>query len=472
MTTFVEAVKNQGARTENGMKARKSTANACVDLFFKIGAMRGKDVTKEFVAAYVENKDLALRIAQWARDVRGGSGERKLFRDILVLLEKTDIESAKALLSKVPEIGRWDDIFVFESKVMKTAAYTMLGDALRAKNGLAAKWTPRKGAIALEIREFFGMSPKFYRKSLVEMTKVVESQMCAKEWDEINFSHVPSVAHARYKKAFGRNTEKYGEYVKALVKGDDPKVKVNAGAVYPYDVLKGVINYYGSANYTKDQLDVVVKQWEALPNYIGDANVLALVDVSGSMSCPAGQSGSVSCMDVAVSLGLYVADKNKGKFKDTFLTFSGKPELLHLKGNVVQKAQQMVKSNWDMNTDLVKAMDKILSTAITGNVDQSEMPEMLLIMSDMQFDQCAKFDDSAMQMIRRKFTDAGYNVPQIVFWNLNAKDNVPVKYDTRGVAMVSGFSPAVMKSVLSADMENFTPEGIMLKALMVPRYDM
>jgi hypothetical protein len=472
MTTFVEAVKNQGARTENGMKARKSTANACVDLFFKIGAMRGKDVTKEFVAAYVENKDLALRIAQWARDVRGGSGERKLFRDILVLLEKTDIESAKALLSKVPEIGRWDDIFVFESKVMKTAAYTMLGDALRAKNGLAAKWTPRKGAIALEVREFFGMSPKFYRKSLVEMTKVVESQMCAKEWDEINFSHVPSVAHARYKKAFGRNTEKYGEYVKALVKGDDPKVKVNAGAVYPYDVLKGVINHYGSANYTKDQLDVVVKQWEALPNYIGDANVLALVDVSGSMTCTAGQSGSVSCLDVAVSLGLYVADKNKGKFKDTFLTFSGKPELLHLKGNVVQKAQQMVKSNWDMNTDLVKAMDKILATAIAGKVDQSEMPEMLLIMSDMQFDQCAKFDDSAMQMIRRKFTDAGYNVPQIVFWNLNAKDNVPVKYDTRGVAMVSGFSPAVMKSVLSADMENFTPEGIMLKALMVPRYDM
>ena len=472
MSTFVEAVQNQTARTENGMKARKSTANACVDLFFKIGAMRGKDVTREFVAAYVENKDLALRIAQWARDVRGGSGERKLFRDILVLLEKTDIESAKALLSKVPEIGRWDDIFVFESKVMKTAAYTMLGDALRAKNGLAAKWTPRKGAIALEVREFFGMSPKFYRKSLVEMTKVVESQMCAKEWDEINFSHVPSVAHARYKKAFGRNTEKYGEYVKALVKGDDPKVKVNAGAVYPYDVLKGVINHYRSVNYTKDELDVVVKQWEALPNYIGDANVLALVDVSGSMSCPAGQGGSVSCMDVAVSLGLYVADKNKGKFKDTFLTFSGKPELLHLKGNVVQKAQQMVKSNWDMNTDLVKAMDKILSTAIVGAVDQSEMPEMLLIMSDMQFDHCAKFDDSAMQMIRRKFTDAGYNVPQIVFWNLNAKDNVPVKYDTRGVAMVSGFSPAIMKSVLSADMENFTPEGIMLKALMVPRYDM
>jgi hypothetical protein len=473
MSTFVEAVQNQTARTENGMKARKSTAKACVDLFFKIGAMRGQDVTKEFVAAYVENKDVALRIAQWARDVRGGSGERKLFRDILVLLEKTDPESAKALLRKVPEIGRWDDIFVFKTKEMKAEAYTMLGDALRARNGLAAKWTPRKGEVALEVRAFFGMSPKFYRKSLVELTKVVESQMCAKDWDEINFSHVPSVAHSRYKKAFGRNTEKYGEYVKALVKGDDPKVKVNAGAVYPYDVLKGLVNQYFSANYSKDQLNVITAQWEALPNYIGDANVLALVDVSGSMSTPAGGYGSkstVTCMDIAVSLGLYCADKNKGKFKDTFLTFSGKPELLHLKGTIVQKVQQMVKSNWDMNTNLVKAMDKILSTAIAGNVPQSEMPEMLLIMSDMQFDQCAKFDDSAMQMIRRKFTDAGYTVPKIVFWNLNAKDNVPVKYDTSGVALVSGFSPAIMKSVLASDTDNFTPEAIMLKTVMSDRY--
>ena len=475
MSTFVEAVQNQTARTENGMKARKSTAKACVDLFFKIGAMRGQDVTKEFVAAYVENKDVALRIAQWARDVRGGSGERKLFRDILVLLEKTDPESAKALLRKVPEIGRWDDIFVFKTKEMKAEAYTMLGDALRARNGLAAKWTPRKGEVALEVRTFFGMSPKFYRKSLVELTKVVESQMCAKEWDEINFSHVPSVAHSRYKKAFGRNTEKYGEYVKALVKGDDPKVKVNAGAVYPYDVLKGLVNQYYDANYSKDQLDVITAQWEALPNYIGDANVLALVDVSGSMSTPAGGYGSkstVTCMDIAVSLGLYCADKNKGKFKDTFLTFSGNPELLHLKGTIVQKVQQMVKSNWDMNTNLVKAMDKILSTAIAGNVPQSEMPEMLLIMSDMQFDQCAKFDDSAMQMIRRKFTDAGYTVPKIVFWNLNAKDNVPVKYDTSGVALVSGFSPAIMKSVLASDTDNFTPEAIMLKTVMLDRYAM
>ena len=476
MNSFVSAVKDQSTRTTNGMVARKSTANACVDLFFKIGASRGKDITKDFVAAYVENKEVALRIAQWVRDARGGAGEREIFRQILTYLDKHDQDAAAKLLMKVPEIGRWDDIFVVKSDKLKYQAYSMLGDALRAKNGLAAKWTPRKGDTAVEIRNFFGMSPKFYRKSLVELTRVVESQMCSKEWNEINFSHVPSVAHARYKKAFFRNTPEYAKYVAELTK--DPKdrtvqVKINAGAVYPYDVLKGVIGSYNK-NYNATELGALQAQWDAMENFIGDANVLPLVDVSGSMSCKAGGHASQSattCMDVAVSLGLYCADKNKGKFKDTFLTFSSSPELLHLNGNIVQKVQQMVKSNWGMSTDLVKAMDKILSVAKNGNVPQEEMPEVLMIMSDMQFNQCARFDDSAMQMIKRKFEDAGYTMPSIVFWNLNAHDNVPVKHDASGVALISGFSPQIMVSVLGGDADKFTPESIMLKAVMVPRYD-
>ena len=248
-------------------------------------------------------------------------------------------------------------------------------------------------------------------------------------------------------------------------------VKINAGAVYPYDVLKGVIGAYNN-KYNSTELGALQAQWDALENFIGDANVLPLVDVSGSMTCPAGRGSAskTTCLDVAVSLGLYCADKNTGKFKDTFLTFSGSPELLHLKGNIVQKVKQMVDSNWGMNTDLIKAMEKILRVAKEGNVPQEEMPEVLLIMSDMQFDACARFDDSAMKMIERKFTDAGYDLPKIVFWNLNSHDNVPVKYDTRGVALVSGFSPAIMVSVLGGDTDNFTPEAIMLKVVMSDRY--
>ena len=470
MNAFVNAVANQEARTQNGMKARKSTANACVDLFYKIGASRGKNITGDFTAAYVENSDIALRIAQWARDVRGGAGERQLFRDILVHLEKRDPDAALALLKKVPEVGRWDDIFVFTSPALKSAAYTMLGDALRAGNGLAAKWTPRKGTIANEVRAFFGMTPKQYRKSLVALTKVVETQMCANDWDNINFSHVPSVAARNYKKAFNRHTPLFAEYVAKLVKGEDKTVKVNANAIFPHDVLKGLA--YGHRKLDRTETDHVKAQWDALPNYVGDASILPLVDVSGSMTCPAGKNTDVRCIDVAVSLGLYLADKNKGVFKDTFLTFSSKPELVTLKGNIVDKVAQMSSSDWAMSTDLHAAMKKILDVAVKGKVPASDMPKMLLILSDMQFNQCVHHDDSAMEMIERKFEAAGYTVPQIVFWNLNASDNVPVKADKSGAALVSGFSPSIMKALLSADMYQFTPEGIMLRTVMVPRYDL
>jgi len=219
---------------------------------------------------------------------------------------------------------------------------------------------------------------------------------------------------------------------------------------------------------------LIEKQWEALPNYVGDANILPLVDVSGSMTCKAGgyqSKSNLTCLDVSVSLGLYLADKNKGKFKDTFLTFSSNPELMHLKGNINQKIDQMVKSEWEMNTNLHAAFKKILDIAVQGNVPQEEMPEMVLILSDMQFDHCVKHDDSAIQMIARKYQEAGYEIPKVVFWNLNASyGNSPVKFDKSGTALVSGFSPAIVKPLLSADLDGFTPEAVMLKTIMDDRY--
>jgi hypothetical protein len=473
MNTFAQAVIDQEARTANNMKALKSSASPLTDLFFKIGASRGKNVIPDFVAAYVADKEVALRITQWARDVREGAGERQLFRDILSHLEKQEPEAAKALMDKIPEIGRFDDLLIdHATPELEAYAFDIIKAALDKGNGLAAKWTPRKGAVAAKLRNHFGWTPKYYRKRLVELTKVVETQMCSNQWDEINFSHVPSLASSRYKKAFHKHTPKFAEYVAALKSGD-PTVKVNAGAVYPYDVLKGLTGTY-RRSMSGTELDHIVAQWNALPNYVGDANVLPMVDVSGSMACPAGGYNSksgVTCLDVSVSLGLYCADKNKGKFKDTFLTFSGSPELVNLRGNIVDKIQQMNDASWAMNTDLHAAFAKVLEVARKGNVSQEEMPDVILILSDMQFDQCASYDDSAMEMIERKYVEAGYKVPSIVFWNLNAYDNVPVKFDRRGVALVSGFSPTILKSVLSSNFDDMTPEGIMRKTVMVDRYN-
>jgi hypothetical protein len=395
----------------------------------------------------------------WARDVRGGAGEREVVRNILLSLEKNYPEVLDRVLPHLAEFGRWDDMLIFKTKAVKAKAFTLIGDALRERNGLAAKWMPRQGPLAAEIRAFFGMSPKFYRKSLVEMTKVVEQNMCANTWTEINYSHVPSLAAARYQKAFKKHDQTgYEAYKAKLVTGE---AKVNAAAVYPYDVIK-------SRRFGGDDT-VIQAQWDALPNFIGDELVLPVVDVSGSMSCPVGGNANLRCIDVSVSLGLYLADKNKGPFKDMFLTFSEKSKLEVLKGNLLDKLNQMEASDWGMSTNLHAAFEAILKYAEKGNVPAEDMPKYILIMSDMEFNHCARYDDSAMQMIERKYKAAGYEVPNIVFWNLNARaGNVPVKHDKSGVALVSGFSPSIMTSILAA--EDLSPESVMMKTLTSPRY--
>jgi len=457
LTTPVES------RTENGMKALESSLSTVTDLFFKIGASRGKQITPQFERAFQDNEDLAIRVALWARDVRGGAGERQLFRDVLLHLETyhlTTLTKTK-LLSKIPTLGRWDDLLIFTHPEVKSIAFDLIHAALKAGNGLCAKWMPRKGPQAQELRTSFGWTPKFYRKRLVELTKVVETAMCAKQWGTINFEHVPSLAMSRYLTAFHKNAgQAFLDYKNKLVKGE---AKVNAAAVYPYDIIKSL-----QAGGDKTVCDV---QWNSLPDYMDGQNILPMVDVSGSMGSSVGGNPKLSCLDVAVSLGLYLSDKNKGVFKDLFLTFSPKSEFVHLKGTLSQKLSQMIKSNWDMSTNLHKAFDLILGLAIKNKLPAEDMPSALLILSDMQFNACTKFDDSAYQMIDRKYFEAGYKMPGIVFWNLNAHDNAPVAFNEQGTAMVSGFSPAIMKSILAADFASMTPEAIMKSAVMVNRYD-
>jgi hypothetical protein len=461
MNAFVQAVKTvpKTVRTDNGMKTFDSSKSDLVDLFFTIGASRGKDLSTQFARALAQDETLALRLLMWARDVRGGAGEREVVRKILLNLEKTNPKALARLIPHLAEFGRWDDLLIFTSKEAKAQAFTLIGDALRERNGLAAKWMPRQGALAAEIRTFFGMSPKFYRKSLVSLSKTVEQNMCANDWTNINYSHVPSLAAARYQKAFKKHDAAgYEAYKGKLVTGE---AKVNASAVYPYDVIKS--NKFGG------DATVMQAQWDALPNYIGDELVLPMCDVSGSMSCPVGGNANLTCMDVCVSLGLYLADKNTGPFKDMFLTFSAKSKIEILKGNLTSKLAQLQRADWDMNTNLNAAFEEVLRVAKAGGVSANDMPKYVLIMSDMQFDQCARHDDSAMQMIERKFAEAGYTVPNIVFWNLNAKaGQSPVKFDKKGVALVSGFSPSIMTSILKA--EDLDPTNVMLATLNSPRY--
>ena len=265
---FAQAVKplksSNKARTANNMKAKNSTKNAVVDLFYAIGASRGQDITPEFEAAWNENPDLALRVLLWARDVRGGAGERQIFRDVLKILPE---KVALKILPKVPELGRWDDLLVFyPGSVADRAAMDLISKALDEGNGLCAKWMPRKGKRAVELRNYLGLNPKQYRKLLVGLTNVVETKMCNRDWNNIEFDKVPALAHARYRSAFYRNSSTYEDYVEKLSRGE---AKVNTGAVYPYDVLKNVFkdsHLVKAKKLSQTEKKLIVSQWNALPD--------------------------------------------------------------------------------------------------------------------------------------------------------------------------------------------------------------
>lgn len=468
MNAFVQAaMQHPDSATENGAATFASSLNTNVDLFFRVGASRGKaaEVTRLFKQAQNENPSLAIRIALWARDARGGAGEREIFRSMLKEMPRV---TQLSLIMKVVELGRWDDLGILvegaDNLVAETAAHYWKNAVLEGP-GLAAKWAPRKGDLALKLRTLWGMSPKQYRKTVVNATKVVEQQMCAKEWNNIEFAHVPSVAAARYNAAFKKNaTESYAAYKQALVKGE---TKINASAIFPHDVIRAAYNPWGHTTANIDT-DVVDAQWNAMPDYCAGkaSDILVMSDVSDSMGSVV--SGQVTAMHISIALGLYISERQSGPFKDLVLTFDTNPTFhkVHGKG-IVARTKNLASAPWGGTTDINKAFKLVLDTAVNNKVSANDMPKMLLILSDMEFDYCGKL--SNMQALRKMYAEAGYEMPKLVFWNLNSRSqNVPVRNDESGVSLVSGFSPAILKSILAA--KTFTPEQIMLDAVMAQRY--
>ncbi len=466
MTTFAQAIAApQATVTTNGMAALDKTGSLCTDLFFNVGSSRNdpEGIKVAFARAFADDALTAAKILFWTRDVREGAGERQTFRNLLGVLEVISPSTIVKNIRLIPAFGRWDDLLVLTKKECREAAFRHITDTLRNQGegyGLCSKWMPRKGKDAVDLRNWMNLSPKAYRKMLVHGTQVVETAMCSGDWSKINYEHVPSIAAKQYQQAFGRHDPMgYSQYKQKLVSGE---AKVNASAIFPHDVIQGIRH--------GDQI-VAQAQWDSLPNYLGDDAILPMVDVSGSMGCKAGSS-NVTCMDVAVGLGLYIANKQKGAFKGAFLTFSATPHLQVLKGdNIVMQMAEMENADWGMNTNIESAFKTVLSTAISSHVEPENMPKYILILSDMQFDECAKEpNDTAMTMIRRMYASADYEVPKVIFWNLNASyGNAPVAFKEGGTALISGFSPSIMRSVLKA--KNFTPWDVMMETIGAPRYE-
>lgn len=471
MNALVNALQDQGnkSRTANGARTNYSSLNSCLD-FFYIGPVSKKnptDAVKTFQLAYAENREVALRSLQWVRDVRGGAGARQAFRDCFAWLMDRSPNDAIAILDKTAEIGRWDDVLVglfANTKKVQQHVIRLIRKALfEDKNGLCAKWMPRKGDIALALRAQLNMSPKNYRKTLVELSKTVEQQMCANDWKHVEYSHVPSVAFARYRNAFERHdANRFSAFVEAANKGE---VKVNASAVFPHDVVNGLLR---SRNVPLTTRNAINAQWQNLPNYIqGNETGLVIADVSGSMGIVV--SGNTTAMDVCIALAMYMAERARGPFKDTFLTFSDRPELQVLKGDIVDRYMQLKQAHWEGSTNIEAAFNLILNTAVKNSVPAKDMPKVVTIVSDMEFNTCTR--GTALDTIRSKYKAAGYELPMVVFWNVNGRaGNVPAKANDSGVALVSGYSPAIAGKIFSGS--SATPMQLMLDTVMVPRYDL
>lgn len=439
--------------TINGALAHISSGNPLVDLFYKIGASREQDLSELFLQAFNTDPTTCGRILFWCRDVREGAGERDTFRKLFSFMSP---EAKDKLLHHIPFYGRWDDILEVGCD---TTAYIYISEALRThQDGLCAKWMPRKGDKANKLRDALGLSNKEYRVLLSSLSKTVEQQMCSDSWDSINFSHVPSVASKAYQKAFQKHQEaRYKEWQAGLLTGE---TKVNASAIFPHDVIVGMKN--GSP-------ETAEAQWAALPDYmVPGKKILPMVDVSGSMTCSA-PGTNVRCLDISIALGLYISERNVGPFQYEMLTFETEPSICRVSGSLQKRVKVTEKLSWGGTTNLAWAMDALVEQAIKYNAKQEDMPDILLVLSDMQFNP-DMLHETSLDMMRRKFETAGYKVPGIVFWNLNARDNMPALDKATGVAMVSGFSPSILKVITACDMENFTPLGVMKLTVNSERY--
>ena len=476
MKTLLSAMQSKDSRTENGMVTNSTSLNHCVDLFFQIGAMRGKDKSRlidAFSKAFYENPLTAIKLLFWARDVRGGAGERQIFRDIAKHLALNHTEGLRKNLWLVSEFGRWDDLLVLIDTPLQNDALALIKKGLDEKNGLVAKWMPRPNVSdknskreANALRKYLKLTPKEYRKLLVENSNTVEQLMCSKNWGLINYSKLPSKAMSNLMKAFSKNDkERFGAYLTSLEKGDS-NVKINAGAVYPYDVIKSLMagNVKG-AN----------AQWSALPNYLDGSKemFIPVIDVSGSMFWPESRiSGDLFAGHVAQSLGLYISERNEGAFKDAVISFSTSPTLSVLGGSLSERHSQLSRIGVGGSTNLQAVFRLILNKAIEFSVPENQMPTMVLIFSDMEFNQGVSGygNFTSQEMIEKMYADSGYKCPKIIYWNLASRNdkNKPVSFDKDGVGLVSGFSPTLLSNILGG--ENITPYSMMMSVVDSERY--
>ncbi len=493
MNKLVQSLKDL-THTENMSLTYSTSGSEVLNLFATGGALRtrsAKGIISIFEKAFKENIRLSLRCLFYLRDIRGGQGERRTFREILRWLSENHPDYVKKNLENVFEFGRWDDLFIIEGtpvwpQVLKTIREQLdedIGNLRKGKSiSLLAKWLPSINAsskksrkLALRLAYALGINPAKYRKTLSALRKkmdVVERKLSSQDWSDINYETVPSKASMNYRNAFERHDEKrYQEYIADVYSG---KKKINASTLFPYEIVEKVLYgkhndslysmYENMVNGKGENSATLEVLWKNQPDYLkgNRHNGLVVADVSGSMS---GRP-----MATSIAMAMYFAERTEGEFKNSFITFSNEPEFIRIEGNTLfEKVQFISTAPWGMNTNLQAVFDMILKRGRMYNVPQEDMPDTIYIISDMEFDQATRHQTN-YEAISELYEQMGYQKPILVFWNVNARHNhFPVQMNEEGVVLVSGSSPSAFEMLLSGEIE--TPYEHMQKVLLQERYD-
>lgn len=505
MNTLLNGLKSDTnyTRTENGALTHKTTMSGLLDLFGLGAAYRNRtdeDCIYLFVKAYEEDPVYALKCLFYLRDARGGQGERRFFRVVTKYLAAKETEAMRRNLQYIPEFGRWDDLYVFVGTKLEQDAFNLMKKQLMLDvecktPSLLAKWLKSENtsssasrALANKTRVAFGMNHKQYRKTLSvlrERINVLERLMSAGKWDEIEFDKIPSKAGIQYRNAFARHdiermkSEKQVRTYEDFIK--DETTKVNAKALYPYEVVSKAYNYshqkynwwnpYRNTGVDLDDTErlAINKYWDNLEDVLKgySFNGLCVCDTSGSMW---GTEASAP-INVAISLALYCAEKAQGPFHGHYISFSSRPQLIETSGiDFVDKVQRIYSTNLCENTNIEATFDLVLNTAIKNHVPQSAMPENLIVISDMEFDMQRGYygmsTNTLMENIEMKWNRAGYKMPNLVYWNVDARhDNIPMTVKD-GVSYVSGMSPSIYEQI----MKGVTALDLVMDKLNSERY--
>ena len=469
------------AYTENGALTNAGSFSDCVDLFGSIGALRRQpedDIIERFVRAYAEDPDLAMKILFYARDVRGGLGERRVFRAILGWLADNKPVSLRKNVGYIAEYGRWDDLLVLLDTRCRADAIRVIRTQLVADRkamaaqeevSLLAKWLPSVNASnsdtvrqAKQLAKALGMTEAQYRKTLTALRayiRIIENHLREKDYS-FDYSKQPSKAMFKYRDAFRRNDgERYTAFLDRVNRGE---ATLHTGTLMPYELIAPILK--GREN--GDSIGSLDTTWKALPDYTTDENALCVIDGSGSMYWNVDPMPAA----VALSLGIYFGERNKGAFANHFITFSEHPRLVEIKGKtILEKVQYCESFNECANTNIQAVFELILKAAVKNRVPQSELPKTLYIISDMEFDSCARgAGRTNFRYAKELFEANGYELPQIVFWNVASRNQqTPVTVNDRGVALVSGCTPRIFSMVMEGEMD---PYGFMMSVIGSERY--